>query len=92
MANIKSAKKRARQTIKKREKNLDRKTAIKTAIRKVEDALKAGASKEETAELFKKAEAQLARAKNKHVLHANTSARKISRLAKKVAVAQKTKA
>jgi len=91
MANIKSAKKRAKQEIKRREKNLNRKTAIKTAIRSVEDALKAGESKEATVELLKKAEAQLARAKGKGVLHKNNSARKISNLAKKVAAAHKEK-
>jgi len=90
MANIKSAKKRAKQTIKRRAKNLNRKTAIKSAIRKVEDALKAGESKEATVALFKTAEAELARAKSKCVMHRNTSARKISTLAKKIAVSYKT--
>lgn len=90
MANIKSAKKRARQAVKRRIKNLNRKSAVKSAIKKVEDALDSGESKEKTLELFKAAEAQLARAKNKGVFHANTSARKISKLAKKVASAHKT--
>ena len=90
MANLKSSKKRARQAIKRRHKNLNRKTAIKSAIKKVEAALEAGESKETTVELLKSAESQLARAKCKGVLHANTSARKISRLAKKVAAAHKS--
>jgi len=85
MANIKSAKKREKQSIKRRAKNLNRKTAIKSAIRKVEDALKDGESKEATVALFKTAEAKLARAKSKGVMHRNTSARKVSALAKKVA-------
>jgi len=68
---------------------LNRKTAIKSAIRRVEDALKAGESKEATVTLLKNAEAQLARAKNKGVLHRNNSARKISSLAKKVAATYK---
>lgn len=85
MANIKSSQKRARQAIKRRQKNLNRKTAFKSAIKKVETALEAGQPKEVTLELLRNAEAQLARAKNKHVLHANTSSRKISRLAHRVA-------
>ena len=90
MANIKSSKKRAKQAIKRRVKNLHRKTAVKSAIRKVEDALKAGESKEKTVELFKFAQAELSRAKGKNVMHRNTSARKVSSLAKKVAAAHRT--
>ncbi len=91
MANIKSAKKRARQEIKRREKNLSRKTSVKTAIRKVEVAIIAGEPKEKAQELLRAAEAQLARAKGKGVLHSNTVARKISNLAKKVAAVYRTK-
>jgi len=90
MANIKSAKKRAKQEIKRRQKNLNRKTSVKSAVKKVEAALEAGESKEKTMELFKDAEAQLARAKVKGVLHANTSARRIGKLAKKVAAKHKS--
>lgn len=89
MANIKSAQKRARQETKRRQKNLNRKTAFKSAMKKVEAAIEAGQPKEVALELLKNAEAQLARAKNKGVLHANTSARKISRLAHRVAATYK---
>lgn len=85
MANIKSAKKRARQTEVKRVKNLDRKTAIKTAVKKVLEALDNNEPKEVTLDLFKNAEAKIARAKCKRVLHKNCASRKIGRLAKKVA-------
>jgi small subunit ribosomal protein S20 len=85
MANLKSAKKRAIQNIKRREKNLSRKTAIKTAIKKVVTALDQKLPAEQIQTLMRDAEAQLARAKNKGVLHANTVQRKISNLAKKVA-------
>ena len=91
MANLKSSQKRARQGIKRRQKNLNRKTAFKNAIKKVEAAIETGQPKEVTLALLKTAEAQIARAKNKHVLHANTSSRKISRLAHKFATAYKTK-
>lgn len=89
MANIKSAKKRAKQDIKRHQKNLNRKTAVKTAIKKVLAAIESDQPKEKTLELLKDAEAQLARAKCKGVMHANTSARKISSLAKKVAAKYK---
>jgi small subunit ribosomal protein S20 len=89
MANIKSAQKRARQSFKRRQKNLNRKTALKSAIKKVEVALEAGQAKEVTVALLRTAEGHLARAKNKGVLHANTSSRKISRLAHRVAAAYK---
>jgi len=84
MANIKSAKKRAKQTEVKRKKNLSRKTAIKTAVKKVLVAIENNEPKEATLDLLRKAEAQLARAKCKKVLHKKTASRKISRLAKRV--------
>lgn len=84
MANIASAKKRAKQTEVKRLKNLNRKTAIKTAIKKVMEALLNKAPKDQALELLKSAESQLAKAKGKGVLHANTASRKIGRLTKKV--------
>ena len=89
MANTKSAKKQAIQSEKRRKINLARKTAIKTAIKKLltevagNDATKAQAA-------LKDVEAKLARARGKHVMHKNTVARKVSRLAKRVAVAKKT--
>lgn len=89
MANIKSAQKRARQNVKRRQKNLARKTAIKTAVKKVLASLEKGDDIAMTKELFKDAEARLARAKSKGVIHQNTVARKISALAKKVAQAER---
>ncbi len=85
MANIKSAKKRAKQTIKKRQKNLRRKTALKTAVKKVLTAVEAGSDVKGAKVLLRDAEAQLSRAKGKRVIHRNTARRKISRLAKRVA-------
>jgi len=89
MANIKSAKKRARQNIKKREKNLNRKSSIKTAIKKVLLAIEKGEDKEKTLALLKDVESQLARAKCKKVVKKRAASRKVSRLAKKVAAVQK---
>ena len=91
MANIKSAKKRAKQTEVKRIKNLKRRTAVKTAVKKVVAAIANGEDKAVTIDLLKKAEAQLARAKGKKVVHKRAASRKISRLAKKVSAAYKDK-
>jgi len=89
MANIKSAKKRAKQSEKKRIKNLNRKSAIKTAVKKLLLAIEQGEDKEKTITLLKDVESQLARAKCKKVIKKKAASRKISRLAKKVAAAQK---
>ena len=64
-------------------KNLSRRTGIKTAIRKVIDSLEEK-NQSKTQELLKDVQAKLARAKSKGVVHANTAARKMSRLAKHV--------
>jgi len=87
MPNIKSAKKRVRQTKKKHLRNLARRSAIKTAIKDMHTALE---SKDITQakELLRDINARLSRAKSKGVMHANTAARKMSRLAKKVAQAE----
>lgn len=84
MANSKSAKKNVLQNEKRRVKNLARRSAIKTAVKKVLTAIDASASTEVVTALFNDAQAKIARAKGKNLLHANTAARKISRLAKKV--------
>ncbi len=88
MPNIKSAKKRVRQTKKKNLRNIARKSAIKTAIKDMKDALE---SKDivQAKELLKDIDAKLARAKSKGVIHPNTAARKMSRLAKRVSAAER---
>lgn len=87
MANLASSKKRIKQAEVRRERNTARKTAVKTAIKKVLTALQAGESLEITKELLREAEAKIARAKAKGIFHANTAARKISGLARRVAAA-----
>lgn len=89
MANIKSAKKQAKQDIKRTRVNLARRSAVKTAIKKVLIALEQEASPMQMTELFNAAQAQIARAKNKGLLHGNTAARKISRLAQRISAEQK---
>lgn len=90
MANIKSAKKRVLQNEKRRKVNAARKSAIKTATKAVLDAMSKGEEATAVKALLRDAEAQIARAKGKHVLHRNTAARKISRLAKRVAAFSRT--
>lgn len=89
MANIKSAKKRVLQTAKRQARNQSRKSSIKTAIKKVVVAIDS-ADVETTKSLLVAAESKIARAKSKGLMHRNTAARKISKLAKKVAAAART--
>ena len=89
MANIKSAKKRVLQTAKRQLRNQARKSSVKTAIKKVVIAMDS-ADVETTKALLVSAESKLARAKSKGLLHRNTAARKIGRLAKRVAAATRT--
>ena len=84
MANIKSAQKRARQTISKTKVNLARRTAVKTALKKVQIALQNNVETSKVQELLRDAQVKLARAKSKGIMHANTASRKLSRLASKV--------
>lgn len=85
MANTSSAKKAARQNVKRRIKNLSRKTAIKSAVKKVLAAIEAknfDAAEADT--LLRDVSSKLSRAKSKRVIHANTASRKLSRLTKKL--------
>ena len=92
MPNLKSAKKRAKQSEKRHLINLSRKTGIKTAVRKVLDSLQRKEDIEITKKLLRDAEAKFARAKSKGVIHRNTASRKISRLAMKVSASQSAQA
>lgn len=85
MANIKSAKKRAKQTVARHARNKSRISAIKTAVKKVLVALDKGEEINKVREYLKDAEQKIARAKGKRVLHRNTASRKVSMLAKRVA-------
>lgn len=83
MANNKSAKKRVLQNEKRRMKNCARRSAIKTAVKKVLAAVEVAPATDVTV-LFNDAQAKIARAKGKNLFHRNTAARKISRLAKRI--------
>ena len=84
MANKKSAKKRVLQNAKRNMINVARKSAIKTAVKKVVTALNAGKTKDEVVALFTDVQAKYARAKSKGVFHAATASRKVSRLALRI--------
>lgn len=83
MANIASAQKRIRQTLKRTARNKARKSRVHGAIRKVEEAVAAG-DKALAAEAFRAAQPELQRAAGKGVLKANTISRKLSRLSARV--------
>jgi len=86
MANLKQAKKRAKQNLVRRKKNKTRESEIKTLTKKFYDALSTNdfATAQDLARL---AESKIARAKGKHVLQKNTASRKISRMAKRLQAA-----
>lgn len=79
MANTTSAKKAARKATRRTAINKARSSAIKTTIRKVEEALQAG-DKAGAAAALKTAEPILARGGQKGVIARKTASRKVSRL------------
>ena len=83
MANIKSAKKRIQVTTTRNERNKSAKSAVKTAIKKVEAAVAANDKAAAEAALLA-ATSTIDKAAKKGVYHKNTAARKVSRLAKLV--------
>lgn len=86
MANIKSAKKQAKQNKVRRKRNLARQTDVKTAVKKVLTALDKKEDAAKVDALFRVAEAKIARAAGKGLIHKKTASRKVSRLAKRIAV------
>ena len=84
MANHKSAEKRIRQTAKRTIVNKTRLSRIRTFVKKVEAAIAAG-DKASATEAFRAAQPELQRGVNKGVVHRNAAARKISRLAHRIA-------
>ena len=79
MANHKSAIKRHRQSLKRRDRNRSTKSAVRSALKKAEAAATTGSTPEAT-ELARKAESLMASACSKGLYHKATVARKISRL------------
>ncbi len=81
MANHKSAKKRARQTLKRTERNRHTRSQVKTAVKSARSALAEGDAKE-TATALKAAEGVLRRAASKGAIPKKRASRSVSRLAK----------
>jgi small subunit ribosomal protein S20 len=84
MANTKSAKKAARQIARRTEINKARRTRLRTAVRKVEEAISSG---DRAAAVFAMvhAEPAIIRAGQKGIVHRNAASRKVSRLTHRIA-------
>ena len=91
MANTAQSKKRARQADARYAVNKARRSRIRTFLRKVEEAIASGNGEAAVAAL-KAAQPELARGVTKGVLHKNTVARKMSRLASRVKAVAASKA
>ena len=83
MAHTLSAKKRVRQSAKRRLRNRSRRTVIKTEWKKVDALIAKGDVAGATAE-FKKAQEALDRIATRGTLHPNTAARRKSLLARRI--------
>jgi small subunit ribosomal protein S20 len=81
LATTASAEKRNRQAQKRRARNVQVRTGVKSAVKKVREAVAKGDGAA-TAEALKAAEKAIGKAASKGVLHKNAASRKISRLAR----------
>lgn len=88
MANTSAAKKALRVSAAKKEVNNARRNRIRTFIRKVDDAVKAG-DQPKAYEAFKALEPEIMRGVTKKVFKLNTAARKLTRLASKIRTLKK---
>jgi small subunit ribosomal protein S20 len=84
MANTKSARKAARQAIRKTEINKSRRTALRNSMRKVEEAIASG-DRTAASTALKSAEPVIMRAAQIGVVHKNSASRKVSRLTHRIA-------
>jgi small subunit ribosomal protein S20 len=84
MANTKSAKKATRQIARRTAVNKSRRSRVRGAVRKVEEAIAAGDPARATAAMAD-AEPVLIRAAQKNIVHRNAARRKVSRLAHQIA-------
>jgi small subunit ribosomal protein S20 len=83
MPHHKSAEKRLRQTAKRTAVNISRMSRVRTFIKKVETAIATG-DKSAAQAALQLAQPELHRATTKGVMHRNTVARKLSRLASQI--------
>jgi small subunit ribosomal protein S20 len=87
LATHKSAEKRDRQSVARRERNISAKSAIKTKVKSVLAAVEDN-NKENSVNALKKTVPALAKAAAKGLIHKKNASRKISRLTKKVNAVQ----
>jgi small subunit ribosomal protein S20 len=85
MANTKSAKKAARQAVHRSVVNKARRSRLRTAVRKVEEAITAGDRARAQAAMAE-AEPVIVRAAQKNIVHRNAARRKVSRLVHRIAI------
>ncbi len=84
MANTASAEKRNRQAQKRRARNVQVRTGVKSAVKKVREAV-ANGDASTVKQALHAAEKTIGKAASKGVLHRNAASRKISRLARAAA-------
>jgi small subunit ribosomal protein S20 len=84
MANTKSAKKATRVIARRTEINQNRRSHMRSEVRKVEEAI-AGGDRNAAIAALKDAQPQMMRASQKGLLHKKTASRKISRLSHQIA-------
>ena len=89
MANTKSAKKAARQSVRRTVINKARRSRLRTAVRKVEEAITAG-DRSRAAAAMAEAEPIIIRAAQKKIVHRNAAQRKVSRLTHRIAALGKS--
>ncbi len=83
MANTVSAKKAVRKIEQRTAVNKNRRSRMRTYIRKVEEAISAG-DKAAAAEALKAAQPHIMRSAQKGVIHRNAASRKVSRLSSRI--------
>lgn len=83
MANTRSAKKMVRKIATRTAVNTARRSRMRTFVRRVEEAIEAG-DQEKAQIALREAQPEIMRAAGKGLIHKNTSARKVSRLTKRV--------
>jgi small subunit ribosomal protein S20 len=91
LANTVSAEKRNRQAQKRRARNVQVRTGVKSAVKKVREAVQKGDA-DGAKQALHGAERAIEKASSKGVLHRNAASRRISRLAKAVAKSGSAKA
>jgi len=89
MANTKSARKAARQAVRRTAVNRTRHSRLRSAVRKVEEAIAAGDRSKALAAMAE-AEPVIIRAAQKKIVHRNAASRKVSRLAHRIAALRKS--